>query len=257
MLETFEGRLKYVIEVIMTRTEKNKRMIAEELTITPSALTQLTTGKSKTASQSTLELLNKKFDINIDWLLNGDYRTLNDMFNSDSGFSNLRKEIKLINRFTGEKTIVCTMKGWAKILDYKSTADYNVGEVNQTLLNKVDLWHGVSGSIRNLLATPIYLDNYSTDTCEGTTYEHILFYLEGTRPHGYIIASKVNGLLSDDQHEFEDRIILNCLQIYGYEWSPIKLARNSYDYYIDLSISEYLRIMNKPLPQHHIKKIRG
>jgi len=253
MLETISERMKYVIDVIMIKTKRTKRELAEELEITPSALTQLTNGQSKKPSEKTLQLLNNKFGINKKWILNGSNNSLINIFNSENSFSNLREEIKILKTDCSEKNIICTKKGWARILDYIYNSQEPLNSINPRILSKIKKWKGIYQEVRILCASPVFLDNYSNSNEIGRVYSKIIFYLEGTPPKGFIIAEKINMHINQKQDDFENRVLLKCFHIFRGDWTPVKLGGKNCFYYIDLSHTEFLSIIMKPIPKKYIE----
>ena len=67
----FNERFHLVIDSIKEKHRLTERKIAEAIGISPPALNALKIGKSKTASKSTLLLMEKNFKVNIEWLLTG------------------------------------------------------------------------------------------------------------------------------------------------------------------------------------------
>lgn len=251
MVELICERMAYAVLVINSRTKKNKKQIAEELEITPSALTQLTNGRTKAPSEKTLKLLKEKFGLNPKWILDGDKN--HEAFMSDEDFSNLREDIRVVNSDPEEKNIILTLDGFARVLDY--TYSTKSSSITLPLIQKSKNWLGQGGKIRSLLASPVYLDNYSREGVTGRVYDNVLFYLEGTPPRSYIIAKKSDIYLGEESWIQTNRVLFECLHVFGPGWSTIKLGGKHSYYYLDLSHREYISIMSKEAPKEHIKSL--
>lgn len=261
MLENIHERLSYVISQIQSRTKKTKKILAEEIGISPSALTQLTNGKSSTPSEATLASLKEKFGVNPKWLINGSSDSAIEAFYNEEGFSNLREEIRIVKDSGYEDTyIVATMKGWAGILDYLSNAGTAGSSINKQLISKAKTWNGIGKSIRPLLGSPVFFDNYSRDNELGRVYAQTIFYLQGTPPRGFIIASakmpsSIIGATDDSINQYDNRIILECKKVLSANWEVIPLKGKNCTYYLDLSHSEYLSVMTKKIPENYLADI--
>ncbi|PWQ96964.1 helix-turn-helix domain-containing protein [Leucothrix arctica] len=251
MFELICERMAYAVLVINSRTKKSKKQIAEELEITPSALTQLTNGRTKAPSEKTLKLLKEKFGLNPKWVLNGDQN--HEAFMSDEDFSNLREDIRVVKLDPEEKNIILTLDSFARTLDYIYSTKSS--SITLPLIQKSKNWLGQGGKIRPLLASPIYLDNYSKEGVTGRVYDNVLFYLEGTPPKSYIIAQKADIYLGEESWLKRNRVTFKCLHVFDSGWGSIKLGGKHSYYYLDLSHKEYISIMSKEPPKEHIKSL--
>lgn len=248
MPTTFPERFSCAIGLITARTRKTKKQIAEEINISPSALTQLTKGISKQASESTLKALQQKYSLNPEWLLDG----RGEIFVSGDGFEALRPSIKAGTDSYGWRYIMATNTGWAKILNYYYSETISKTKLTIELANKINGWPGVANSIRNLYGNPIFMRNYSSaidDEKNTSIYTLIFFHLEGTPPKGYIIAEMASIIPRDSALDPEKRVFLKCMQILDVGFRTVNLC-NDYDYLIDLSQKEYIEILKKQPPKN-------
>jgi transcriptional regulator with XRE-family HTH domain len=257
-METFSQRLSYVIDLIKVRTRKTKQQIAEEINISPAALTQLTKGKSKQASESTLNSLKQKYSLNPQWLTDG----IGDIFIAIDGFESIRPEIVAGTDGYGCRYIVATILGWGKILNYY-TEYSSAKNLTIELAKKINAWPGIANYVRPLYGNPVFFRNYSSAKDENDysgIYKTIIFHLEGTPPKGYIIAEWRNPSFPYDPHDerilnSKDRIFLVCIHLFNGNWEKIEFAVDEYEYEyrIDLSHKEYLDILNVKPPQDILK----
>ena len=248
MFKTFHERFSYAIDLIKARTRKTKTQIAEEINISPSALTQLTKGISKQASESTLSALQQKYSLNPEWLLDG----RGEIFVSSNGFEYLRPSITAGTCSYGGRYIMATNKGWAKILNYYYSEIGSKTKLTIELANKINTWPGVANSIRNLYGSPIFMRNYSSaidDEKHTSIYTLILFHLEGTPPKGYMIAENTSSIPNNIAYDQEKRVFLVCRNILDVGFRNINLC-SDYEYLIDLSQKEYIEILKKQPPKN-------
>lgn len=247
MLETFPQRLSHAIDVIKARTRKTKRQIAEEINISPSALTQLTKGNSKQASESTLNSLKEKYSLNPEWLTEG----RGDIFAAVDGFENLRPAIIAeTDKYEG-RYIIATTLGWGKILNYYYTECSSDRKLTIELAKKINTWPGVANNVRPLHGSPIFLRNYDSakeDDSDYSMYKMIMFHLEGTPPKGYMITQSTNSIPHELIQDSKKRVFLSCRCLFNVHWNPIKFA-DEYDYIVDLSHRESLDILNAKPPK--------
>lgn len=248
MTTSFHERFSCAIGLITARTRKTKKQIAEEINISPSALTQLTKGISKQASESTLMTLQKKYSVNPEWLLDGK----GEIFVSNDGFEDLRPSIATGTDSYGGRYIVATIKGWAKILNYYySEANYRT-KLTMELANKINNWPGVANSVRPLYGNPIFMRNYRSAIDEennNSLYSLMFFHLEGTPPKGFILADRASFIPGNIVFEPENRVCLKCRKILDVGFRSINLC-NDYEYLIDLSQNEYIDILGKQPPNN-------
>ncbi|MFA5016701.1 MAG: helix-turn-helix transcriptional regulator [Methylobacter sp.] len=238
MLDTFPQRLSHAINVIKARTRKTKQQIAEEIGISPAALTQLTKGKSKQASESTLNSLKQEYSLSPDWLTEG----RGDIFIATDGFENLRPEIIAETDKYGGRCIVATTLGWGKILNYYYTERRFDKKLTMELARKINNWPGVLNNLRPLHGSPIFLRNYDS------SHKMIMFYLEGTPPRGYMITQLAQNVPHELIQNSEKRVFLSCRCLFDANWKQIKLA-DEYDYIVDLSHRESLDILSTQPPK--------
>lgn len=248
MFTTFPERFSYAITLISARTRKTKKQIADEINISPSALTQLTKGISKQASESTLNSLKQKYSLNPEWLLEGK----GDIFVSPDGFEELRPSITTGTDSYGGRYVSATTKGWSKILNYYYTETKSSTRLTLELAKKINGWPGVANAVRPLHGSPVFLRNYKSardNDCDTSIYTLIVFHLEGTPPKGYIITERESNVPRNIYIDQGKRIFLACRSLLDVSFRQITMCEG-YEYFVDLSHNEYLEILNKQPPKN-------
>ncbi|GAB6140614.1 hypothetical protein JCM14076_13430 [Methylosoma difficile] len=255
-MDNFADRLSHVLFLIKVRTKKTKQKIAEEINISASALTQLTNGKSKQASETTLNALKQKYSISPEWLIEGK----GDVFVAEDGFENLRPEIIAATDKHGSRYVLATTLGWGKVLSYYHTEFRSNKSLNFELVKTINAWPDTANQVMPLYGNPVFFRNYASVKDEEERYSlidtAIIFHLKGTRPAGYIIAQKTSYPPIDERiYDRTNRVFLSCIWLFNVNWHSIKLA-NDYEYLIDLSHKEYLDILNTQPPKDILKLAR-